>query len=150
MSTRRTTPASRTLVATLDRAAKAWVDDFATEAIRIGGGPGSYRPALYELGVRRFDAIKDVNREITAELQAEVVDARAAAQDTLNATFSLLAGIGLLAAAGMQRARLVGAALHSTTVVRSSKKSLIGWLRVSAMPAPRSPGRRRSGGWGWR
>jgi two-component system OmpR family sensor kinase len=93
-------PEMATLVATLDRAAKAWVRDFATEAIRSGGGPGSYRPTLYELGVRRFDAIKDVNRKITSKLQAEVVDARAAAQDTMSATLGLMALIGLLAALG--------------------------------------------------
>jgi len=93
-------PELASLVATLDRAAKAWVQDFAEEAIRTGGGPGSYRPVLYELGVRRFDAIKDVSREITAELQAEVVEARAAAQTTMNATLGLMAGIGLLAALG--------------------------------------------------
>ena len=60
-------PEIATLVVIQDRVAKAWVEDFATEAIRIGGGPGSYRPALYELGVRRFDAIKSVNREITSD-----------------------------------------------------------------------------------
>jgi len=93
-------PELATLVAALDRAAKAWVEDFAAEAIRIGGGPGSYRPALYELGVRRFDAIKKVSREIASELQADVVEARAAAQDTMNATLGLMAAIGLLAALG--------------------------------------------------
>ncbi len=93
-------PELATLVAALDRAAKAWVEDFATEAIRIGGGPGSYRPALYELGVRRFDAIKKVSREIASELQADVVEARAAAQTTMNATLGLMAAIGLLAALG--------------------------------------------------
>ena len=93
-------PELATLVAALDRAAKAWVDDFAAEAIRIGGGPGSYRPALYELGVRRFDAIKKVSREIASELQADVVEARAAARDTMNATLGLMAAIGLLAALG--------------------------------------------------
>ena len=40
-------PELATLVATLDRAAEAWVEDFAKEAIRAGGGPGSYRPALF-------------------------------------------------------------------------------------------------------
>jgi signal transduction histidine kinase len=93
-------PDIATLVVIQDRVAKAWVNDFATKAIRIGGGPGSYRPALYELGVRRFDAIKTVNRDITAELRAEVVEARAEAQTTLNATLALIAGIGLLAALG--------------------------------------------------
>ena len=93
-------PELATLVAAMDRAAKAWVDDFAAEAIRIGGGPGSYRPALYELGVRRFDAIKKVSREIASELQADVVEARAAARDTMNATLGLMAAIGLLAALG--------------------------------------------------
>jgi two-component system, OmpR family, sensor kinase len=93
-------PRMAALAARQDRAAKAWIIDFAAEAIRIGGGPGSYRPALYELGVRRFDAIKEVNGKITSELQAEVVDARAAAQDTLNATLALLTVIGLLAALG--------------------------------------------------
>ena len=93
-------PELATLVATLDRAAKAWVEDFAKEAIRTGGGPGSYRPVLYELGVRRFDAIKKVSREITSELQAEVVAAQAAAQTTMNSTLGLMAVIGLLAALG--------------------------------------------------
>ena len=93
-------PEIATLVATLHRAAKAWVDDFAAVAIRIGGGPGSYRPALYELGVRRFDAIKKVSREIASELRADVVEARAAARDTMNGTLGLMALIGLLAALG--------------------------------------------------
>ena len=50
--------------------------------------------------MRRFDAIKKVSREIASELQADVVEARAAAQDTMNATLGLMAVIGLLAALG--------------------------------------------------
>jgi two-component system OmpR family sensor kinase len=88
------------LVATQDRAARLWVNDFAKAAIRTGGGPGTYEPALYETGVRRFDAIKDVNRQIASTLQTEVVQARAAAQDRLAMTFALIAGVGLLGALG--------------------------------------------------
>ena len=91
-------PGMARLVATQDAAARAWVADFATPATRSGGGPGSYEPALYETGVNRFDAIKDVNRRIADTLEAEVVEARAASQERLATTFALIAGVGLLGA----------------------------------------------------
>ncbi|MGE9120722.1 hypothetical protein, partial [Escherichia coli] len=56
------------------------------QAVRRGGGPGTYDRDLYELGVQRFDAIKGVNRQITQRLQDEVASARAMAQDRLDST----------------------------------------------------------------
>jgi signal transduction histidine kinase len=93
-------PDMAAMVARQDRAAKAWVTDFARVAVRSGGGPGSYQPALYETGVRRFDAIKAANQQIATTLQAEVLEAREASQDRLATTFALIAGVGLLGALG--------------------------------------------------
>ena len=91
-------PQLDTLVEAQFAAADAWVRDFAEQAVRRGGGPGTYDLDLYELGVQRFDAIKAVNRQITQRLQDEVASARAMAQDRLDSTVTLIIVVGILGA----------------------------------------------------
>ncbi len=91
-------PQLDTLVEAQFADADAWVRDFAEQAVRRGGGPGTYDRDLYELGVQRFDAIKAVNRQITQRLQDEVASARAMAQDRLDSTVTLIIVVGILGA----------------------------------------------------
>ncbi len=91
-------PPLDTLVTAQFAAAGAWVRDFAEPAVSRGGGPGTYDKPLYEVGVRRFDEIKAVNRQITERLQNEVARARDMAQDRLDSTVTLIIVVGLLGA----------------------------------------------------
>jgi two-component system OmpR family sensor kinase len=85
------------LVAQQDRHARTWVRDFADVA--IAAGPAADRDrAMFNLGVRHFDAIKDVNRTIASRLQAQVTAARADSQKRLDETVALIAVFGLCSA----------------------------------------------------
>jgi two-component system OmpR family sensor kinase len=91
-------PAMAKLVATQDRLARAWIADFANAAIAEGPSAADSDRSLFDLGVRRFDAVKDVNRTIADRLQSEVSAARAEAQRRLDETVALIALIGLFGA----------------------------------------------------
>ena len=91
-------PVMATLVARQDALARAWVSDFARPAIAEGPDKADSDRTLFDLGVRRFDALKDINRTIAGRLQAQVSAARAEAQSRLDETVALIAVIGLLGA----------------------------------------------------
>jgi hypothetical protein len=57
------------LVAVQDERARAWVVDFAQVAIAEGPRVADSDRPLFDLGVRRFDAVKDINRTIAVRLR---------------------------------------------------------------------------------
>ena len=74
-----------TLVATQDRAAKAWVDGLRRRRrSAAAAAPAAIEPALYEPASAGSTRSRTSTGEIAAELQAEVVEARAAAQERLS------------------------------------------------------------------
>jgi signal transduction histidine kinase len=76
-----------------------WVNDYARERIRRGGGPGVYDRALYRRGVRLFERIRSVNTTITTELTTSQNRARSDAAQRLRATIALIVITTLIGAA---------------------------------------------------
>jgi two-component system, OmpR family, sensor kinase len=94
----RSHPALAELVATQDARARAWIRDFVRVAIAQGPSAADDDRSLFDLGVRRFDAVKQINKTISDRLQDEVSAARTEAQDRLDATVALIALFALLGA----------------------------------------------------
>jgi two-component system, OmpR family, sensor kinase len=86
------------LVRLQDTRADAWIRDFVRAAITEGPDLADHNMALFDLGVRRFDAVKSVNQVIDDRLESQVNDARADAQSRLDETVTLIAVLGLLGA----------------------------------------------------
>ena len=109
-------PALAGLVRLQEQRARAWEQDFAVRAIREGPERADSDQALFDFGVRHFDAIKSVNRQISDRLAARVAAARAESQTRLDDTVALIAAIGVLGA--------VVCALLGWWVLRSIRRPL--------------------------
>jgi two-component system OmpR family sensor kinase len=96
--------------------AREWEQDFAVRAVAEGSGRRDVDRTLFDVGVREFDAIKAVNRQISDRLAARVAAARSGAQTRLDATVALIAVIGVLGA--------LASGLLGWWVLRSIRKPL--------------------------
>ncbi|QIK77032.1 ATP-binding protein [Nocardioides piscis] len=68
-----------TLVEEQEKAAEAYLRDYAEVRASTPGGPGTYDPALFGLGEERFDAVREVNSQVADALEQEVERTRARA-----------------------------------------------------------------------
>ena len=91
-------PGLARLVRLQERRASAWKLDFAVKALALGPDRADEDRALFDVGVHHFDAIRDVNGQISDRLAARVSAARSQAQSRLDDTVTLVAAIGLLGA----------------------------------------------------
>jgi signal transduction histidine kinase len=90
-------PALAGLVRRQEHLARSW-RAFAARAITKGPRTADDDLPLFDEGVRRFDAIKAVNLEVSQRLAGQVDAARSAAQSRLDATVTLIALIGVAGA----------------------------------------------------
>ncbi len=108
-------------VSTQQERAEAWIDDYAEPARAAGSGPAPDR-AAFELGVRRFDALKAINQEIADDLAVEVASASDDAQRRLDVTLGLIVVIGLTGA--------LACGLATWWLVRGIRRPLLDLERV--------------------
>lgn len=85
-------------VAAQDWLARAWLEDFVGPALAEGPTRAETDTPLFELGVRRFDAIKRINNDIADQLAGEVAMASAESETRLDLTVVLIVLVGIVGA----------------------------------------------------
>ena len=93
------------LLATEEDAAEAWLDDYARTRILRAGGPGTFDPELFSVGLQRFEEFRAAHDRTAAEFRDRLREARDQAGLRLRGTILAVVAIAALGAWGVARAR---------------------------------------------
>ncbi len=98
-------PELELLVSRQEEAAQAWLEDYAEPRVEAPGGPGTYRPKRFRLGMERFTGIRSAHQAATEAFDRRVRQASSDAGFRLKGTIIAIIALAVGAWYVVARAR---------------------------------------------